>query len=65
MAERLKNAGNVLLGIAVLLAMLAIPVLFLVGAEWLSERLLPWFINASALVLVFVLFVVLPLAKEA
>lgn len=62
MSDRLKDAGNWLLGIVALLAILAIPALFLLGAEWLSERLLPWFILASTLVFVFVLFVVLPLS---
>lgn len=62
MSNKLKGAGTWLLGIVGLLAILAIPALFLVGAEWLSERLLPWFILASTLALGFVLFVVLPLS---
>ena len=62
MSDKLKGAGTWLLGIVGLLAILAIPALFLVGAEWLSERLLPWFILASTLALAFVLFVVLPLS---
>lgn len=62
MSNKLKDAGTWLLGIVALLAILAIPALFLAGAEWLSERLLPWFILASTLALVFVVFVALPLS---
>jgi len=62
MSNKLKDAGTWLLGIVALLAILAIPALFLVGAEWLSERLLAWFIFASTLALAFVVFVALPLS---
>jgi hypothetical protein len=61
-SNKLKEAGTWLLGIVALLAVLAIPALFLVGAELLSELLLPWFNLASILALTFVLFVVLPLS---
>ena len=62
MREKLKGAGNLLLGILIFVAILAIPALFIVGAEWLSERLLPWFVLASFLALGFLLLVLLPLA---
>lgn len=62
MREKLKEAGNLLLGILIFLALLAIPAVFIVGAEWLSERLLPWFVLASFLALGFLLLVLLPLA---
>lgn len=61
MREKLKGAG-LLLGILIFVALLAIPALFIVGAEWLSEQLLPWFVLASVLALMFVLLVLLPLA---
>ena len=41
---------------------MALPALFIVGAEWLSSRLLPWFFLASALVLAFLILIVLPLS---
>ncbi len=59
---KLKDAGSWLLGIVGILAMIAIPVLFLVGAEWMSKRLLPWFILASTLAFFFVIFVAMPLS---
>lgn len=62
MRDKLKEAGNLLLGILILVAILAIPALFIVGAEWLSERLLPWFVLASFLAFAFLLLVLLPLA---
>lgn len=62
MSNKLQEAGTWLLGIVAILAILAIPALFLVGAEWLSERLLPWFILVSTLALALVLLVVLPLS---
>jgi hypothetical protein len=61
-SNKLKEAGTWLLGIVALLAVLAIPALFLVGAELLSESLLPWFILASTLTFAFVIFVVFPLS---
>lgn len=62
MSNKLKDAGMWLLGIVALLAILAILAVFLVGTQWLSDRLLPWFSFASILALAFVLFVVLPLS---
>jgi hypothetical protein len=60
--NKLREAGTWLLGIVGLLAVLAIPAVFLVGAELLSELLLPWFSLASVLALALVLFLVLPLS---
>lgn len=59
---RLKEAGNLLLGLVFVLAMIALPIAFLWGAEWLSARLLPWFILASLLAFGFFLLIVLPLS---
>jgi hypothetical protein len=61
-SKALQATGGILLIIAGILAMATIPVLFVVGAEWLSTRLLPWFSLASALALAFVLLVALPLS---
>lgn len=60
--SKLKEIRDRSLGIVAILAIFAIPVLFLVGAEWLSARLLPWFTLASALALVFAVCVLLPLS---
>lgn len=62
MGERLKGVGGVLLGILIFFALLAIPALFIVGAEWLSERLLPWFVLASILAFALVILVLMPLS---
>jgi hypothetical protein len=62
MRERLKTIGNFLLGALGVLALLLIPAMFIVGAEWLSERLLPWFVVASFLALGLLVLVLLPLA---
>jgi hypothetical protein len=61
-ADRLQDAGSLPFGLFVLIAVLTIPALFIVGAEWLSQRVLPWFVLASVLVLAFLIIVLLPLA---
>jgi hypothetical protein len=61
-SNKLKYVGKWLLGIVGFLAFLAIPAVFLVGAELLSESLSSWFNLASILALAFALFVVLPLS---
>jgi hypothetical protein len=61
-SARLKEAGNLFLGVVGLLAMVAIPIALLWGAEWLSVRLLPWFVLGSLLAFGFLLLVVLPLS---
>ena len=38
----LSNLGTYALGLAILLAVCAIPVVFLLGAEWVGEKILPW-----------------------
>ena len=62
MRDKLREVANLLLGIFIFLAILAVPVLFIVGAEWLSVRLLPWFVRASLLAFAVLLLVLLPLA---
>lgn len=62
MGERLKEAGNLLLGILIFIAILAILALVIVGPEWLSERLLPWFVRASVLAFALLILVLLPLS---
>lgn len=62
MRDKLKVVGNILLVILILSAVLVIPVLFIVGAELLSELLLPWLVLASLLAFAFLLLVLFPLA---
>ena len=61
MRGKLKSFGNLLLGLLIFVAILAIPALFIVGAEWLSEKLLPWFSMVSLIAFAILLFVLLPL----
>jgi hypothetical protein len=49
MRDWLKNAGGLILAPIVFVMLLAIPALFIVGAEKLSIWLLPWLMSASAL----------------
>jgi hypothetical protein len=62
LGKRLKKAGDVLLGILAFVAFLALPALFFAGADWLSQRLLPWFVLASLLAFVLLILVLLPLS---
>lgn len=62
MRESIKTVGSVLLTVLGLMTVLVVPLLFIAGAEWLSQRLLPVFLLASLLAFAFLLFVLLPLA---
>lgn len=58
----LKSVGASIFGVLGLLIVLAVPALFLVGVEWLSTQLLPWFVIASGVTFVFLIAVVVPLS---
>src|SRR5262249_23142167 len=57
MKTRLASVGTAALGIAIMLALILIPVLLLQGGLWLSALLFPWLVTLNALA-VFVTVVV-------
>jgi hypothetical protein len=62
MGEKLKNAGSYAFGLAVILAVLALPFVFIKGAMWASEFILPPLINVGWVVLAITICVLLPLS---
>ena len=62
MANKLKTTGTWLLRFVAYVALGAILELFILNANWLSGRVLPWFFQASTLALAFVVLVALPLS---
>jgi len=50
------------LGIAMFVTMLLLPALFLVGALWVGEKILPWLGLLSMLALTICIFILLPLS---
>ena len=62
MGDKLKGAAGIVFGLAIFLALLAIPFIFIKGAMWASENVLPPLINVGWLALAIVLFVLLPLS---
>jgi hypothetical protein len=61
-ADKLKSAGGIALGIIVILAMIAIAGVFLGAAEVLSEYALPWLLRLSALGFVVLIAIMLPMS---
>lgn len=57
----ISNAGMYVLGIVIFLAVLALPVLFIVGGVVVAEKALPWLMLLSILALGFCLIILLPL----
>jgi len=55
-------AGKGVLGFLTFLTMLLLPILFLVGALWLGDKVLPWLGLFSMIALGICIFVLLPLA---
>ena len=55
-------AGEGVLGIVMFVTMLLLPALFIVGALWLGEKVLPWLELFSMTALGICIFVLLPLA---
>jgi hypothetical protein len=50
MSERLKRIGSAVLGVLVVVALIAIPIMFIKGAVWMGEHVMQWLINAAGLV---------------
>ena len=57
-----SNIGTYALGLVIMLAFLALPVLFIVGGVVVAEKILPWLMLLSMLALVFNIVILLPLA---
>lgn len=58
----ISNIGSYALGLVVMLALLALPVLFIVGGVAIGEKILPWLILLSILNLYLNILILLPLA---
>jgi hypothetical protein len=58
----LSNIGNYALGIVIMLAILALPVLFIWGGVWIGEKILPWLMRISIITLMLNLLILGPLA---
>lgn len=58
----LSKIGTYALAVVILLAVLALPAIFLVGAEWLAEAILPWLMMLCILGLAFNILILVPLA---
>ncbi len=62
MKETLKAIGSVVIGIAVILGIVLVAMLFIRGGVWLSEKLYPWLILLSGLSLAVSVLTLAPLA---
>jgi hypothetical protein len=60
--DKLKSVGGVVLGIIIILALLTVCAVFIAGAEWLSENLLPWSLRVSEWVFFVLIASLLPLS---
>jgi len=60
--ETISNIGTYALGLVIMLAILALPVLFIVGGVVIGEKILPWLMLLSILTLGFNIVILLPLA---
>lgn len=58
----ITNIGTYALGLVIMLALLALPVLFIVGGVAIGEKILPWLMLLSILTLGFNIVILLPLA---
>lgn len=56
------NMGTYALGLVIMLALLSLPVLFIVGGVVVGEKILPWLMLLSILVLGFDIIILVPLA---
>lgn len=62
MLESAKKFGTILLGLAVVLAVLALPFVFIKGAMWASKNLLPPLFAVGWVAIAVVILVLLPLS---
>ena len=58
----ITNIGTYALGLVIMLAFIALPVLFIVGGVVVGEKVLPWLVLLSVLTLAFNIIILLPLA---
>jgi len=58
----ISSIGTYALGLAMLLVIIALPVLFIVGGVVVGEKILPWLILLSMLTFAFNIVILLPLA---
>jgi hypothetical protein len=58
----LSTIGTYALGVVIVLALLVLPVLLLVGAERVGEKILPWLMLVCVLALAFNIVILVPLA---
>ncbi len=59
--EAIKSAGSIILGIAVLIALIFVSALFILGTATVSEKVLPFLNVATIISLIFCVIVLLPL----
>lgn len=62
MIDKLKSTGTILLGLLIIVAMLALIGLFIGGANWLSDKLLPLFATSSVIAFGLLVIAFLPLS---
>jgi hypothetical protein len=60
--SRFQTAKNIGMGLAFLFAVIILPLLYIYGLVWFSEKALPWLFLASAIVFAICLLVLLPLS---
>jgi hypothetical protein len=58
----LSSIGTYALGVVIILALLALPALFIFGGIWVGEKILPWLMLLCILALAFNIFILVPLA---
>jgi hypothetical protein len=62
MNEKLKAAGAMTVGLLFMAAMFVLAALFIEGAGWVSDKLLPWLSFASILAFLVLVIILLPLS---
>jgi hypothetical protein len=62
MAEKLKNLASIVFGFAVMIGLAFLPFIFIKGAFWASENILPTLAKAGWIALALVFLVLLPLS---
>lgn len=62
MGDKLKSAAGLAFGAVVILALLSLPFIFIKGAMWASEHILPPLVTVGWIALAIVLFILLPLS---
>ena len=58
----LSNIGTYALGLVIMMAFIALPVIFIVGGVWVGEKILPWLMLLSVLALALNIIILVPLA---